>query len=220
MQLNLSQEYKVWDNIESVQYQSTRKTGNALDSIPVVKRRPLTVKERATSGGVYQGADAMFLVPVVLFNLGLPKPADVITDKDGNAFTVLDWTGQKRDSSGYTTYKIHAVNLAIHYDLSDVITFERYVSTLDASKTELKTWRPLYSNVPCRVQRLDDEVGQERGIRGTATRYNIYLAQDLSLVTRDRAAWPAALGGYLEVRKLTNRQRIDELSLVEAELTV
>ncbi len=209
-----------WDNTEPVTYTSTRKTGSMAASIAIARKRSVTLKEQAVSGGVYQGSDIVFLLPGKLLSpsLGQLKEADVVTDRDGIAWTVLSAQGQRRGLKGYAVWRLTCRALAIVYDLRDLATFERYMGVLDPAGIEVKAWRPVPNGagVSCRVQRISDQQAEERGIRGNEVLYEIYLAAELDLTVKDRVNWPAALGGYLEVRSIKNRQRIDELSVVEA----
>ncbi|MBY0523430.1 MAG: hypothetical protein K2R98_08520 [Gemmataceae bacterium] len=221
MQLDLSQDYKSWDSIEPVTYRSVRKTGEMADGIPVARRRPVTFKEMTASGGAYQAGDVVWLLPTALLSvaIGTPKEADVVEDGDRCPWTVLTAQGQRRDRNGYQTWKLTCRNLVVAYDLQDLVTIERAYGVLDAAGVEVRTWQPLYQALPCRMQPLVGELADERAIRGTAVRYDVFLSRDVAVdVTRDRVAWPAALGGYLEIKGYRNRERIDELPALECVL--
>jgi len=219
MNLSGRVEYLCWDNTEEVLYSSMgREAAYMEDTIAVAKRRALNIREAAASGGVYQAGDIVWLIPAVLYpkSMDVPKPADIITDRDGNEFTVLSAQGQRRDATGYQTYRCVTRNLAIAALMHDTVTIETPDSgTLDASHTELKTWRPLYAGVKCRVQPLDATVGAERAIRDMTTKYEVFLSRELAITTRERVVWPNALTGYLTITAYRNRQRIDELPVIE-----
>lgn len=223
--LDLSQDYLMWTNTElsGCRYQSTRNTGTMVDSIAICKKRSASDKEQAASGGAYTGTDVLWLIPTqqLAKSIGEPKPGDVVIDRDGNEFTVLQATGKRRDANGYQQWNLMSRNLVVAYDLRDTITIQTATATTDPnSGADLLSWQPIYQALPCKVQEVAAEESEERGIRGTARKYEIFVATDLAgLDTNCRVVWPAALGGYLEVKGYRGRGRIDELSVIEALLS-
>lgn len=223
VQLSFADNYLQWDNTEPVTYRSVRKTGEMVDTIPIARRRKLTVKDMATGVVGYQTGDIAWLVPQALLSpsLGRPKEADIIVDQLGRPWTVLTADGQSDDSNGPQTWRLTCRNVVIAFDLKDTVTIERAVSNLDASGTDVRTWQPLYSGITCRLQPVDQDIATERGITDLQGKYLIYLSQEVQVVMRDRVNVGAkAPGGYLEILSYRNRERIDELPYLECKLAV
>jgi head-tail adaptor len=226
MQLDLSQDYLSWDNTEAVQYASVRNTDTMYDVIPMVRRRMLSAKELAASGGAYIGGDSAFLIPTPLLAALLaqerqPKPGDQILDAGGQTWTVLGAQGQKQDRTAYQTWKCVCRNLAIVYDLQDLIDIQRATITYDAGGGKVKTWpsdgggSTPYPSLPARVQLLTDEVVEERGMRGFRGTHAVIVSKQLSVTYEDRIKWGSV---YLDIVGYHNPERIDELPVIDAML--
>ena len=227
MQLNLSADPSVWDNVESVTFQSTRK-GNRTTTLNGVQRTTLSKKELAASGGVYSALDLVFLIPAVGLPAGwLPKPADVITDSLNTAFTVLEADGQVRDGTAFQTWKLICRDPIIAYDLQDLINIERAALSADDTGAVVKTFPPaggqtLYQNLACRVQVVNESVRDQRLIHAVEGSYAVHVAKQLSVnVAEDRIRW-APQGGpvtyYLDLIAYHDAQMIDQLPILEARL--
>lgn len=214
-----SLDYLVWDGVEAVRYTSVRRTGSMADVVPVAMRRQLTVKEQAASRGAYQGGDLIWEVPAVLMQVGPCKPADVLNDVEGDGvdYTVLS---ADRACEG-SVWTLHTRSLAIAYDLQDAVDIERALVAESDTGARLKQWPPdagtvLYPSLACRVQPVDSEVGEERGLTGFVTKYQVFLSRATPDVTdQDRVKFGAQ---YLEVRGYHQAEQIGELPWLECEL--
>lgn len=235
MQLDLSQDYRSWDNTVQVSYVNTLNTGSQTDTIPVAKRRPISQYEMAASNGAYQAGDVLFLIPGPLLVNAEPKPADQVIDDEGTVFTVLSADGGKLDKAGeYQTWKITTRNVAVAFGLNDVVNIERSAIDYDTTGSATRAWpsdggaqggKVIYSKLACRVQPESAEIAEERGLKGQETRYTIFVSRQLDLldVRECRAAWlqankkPAI---YLDLLAYRNAQKIGELPMIEAVLRV
>ena len=57
MQMNMRDDFRCWDNVETITYSSTRNGGDMVDSIDNVRRHQVSLKEAATSFGAYVSGD-------------------------------------------------------------------------------------------------------------------------------------------------------------------
>jgi hypothetical protein len=202
MQLDLSQDWRAWDNLESATLQSRRNSGDMIDTILQAKRHKISTRELAASSGALQGGDVRFLLPAVLVLNGPPKPGDWILDLSENRFIVLAAEGRRRDRNGPTTWACDCRNIAIAFDLADQgVIIEDAVMTLDPSGVEVRTWKTLYSAFKTKVQLLEQMTVEERAIRGFEGTYAVYLEQELAVTNKMRVKWLGALAGYLEIVK-------------------
>lgn len=252
--LDMSLDYLCWTNTSSVLYESARAVPSVADKpprfdgktpatstppsrnqpllIPVAKRRNLTRRELASSGGVYTGLDQVYLLPDALFPVGLAsKPGDVVVElTDGSAeeqpgtrWTVLEvgW-GKNRQ-----TRRLTCRDLVLAYDLRDAITIERPAITYDAAGAPYKAFPSdavnpggvvLYQDLPARVQLVTKDMADERGIRGLEGKYEVIVGQEVDVTSEDRIALPG--GVYLDIVGYKNAMRIDELPVIVAERRV
>lgn len=182
------------------------------------KRRNLNAREKAASNATYVGASLNWMIPTSLVT-GPIKPGDLITDGDGQIYTVLETDLRAFKSFWYLT----CVNLAIAYDLQDLVDVQRATIILDGAGAAVKVFPPdggqtLYSSVAARVQPIEQEIREERGFRGPAIRYDVIVNQTATgISTEDRVLW-TAIGKYLEIKRVRNPERIDELPILECEL--
>lgn len=228
MNLSMQDDYKCWDNVESVTYTHVARTGNAEDTIPVVKRRSVKVGERSPSGGVYVAGDVVFLVPAVLLpaSVNPPKPADVVADEDGTRFTVLQVGQNKRSitrgQAACGTWRLEARDLVVAHELADRIDIQRAVVTLDPSGVAVRAWPPEggstpYPSLPCRVQLLTDEEAEERGIRGLGQKFKVVLSKQVELTKEDRIQWVEGnRTRVLRIESLHDPEQIADLPWIDA----
>jgi hypothetical protein len=221
--MDVSRDFMAWDNTEQVTLEITRRLpGQAVDqtrpapasdlvALPVAKRRMLNSREKAASLGAYTAGQLKWIVPRAVLGDVRPKEGDVIVDADGERWTVLSFDlGKWRQ-----TWQMVCINLAIAHDLRDVCDVQRAVVTYDASGAAHKEWSALHAGLSCRVQPDQQELREERGVRGDVIRYRVYVDRELYVrVTEDRIAWN---GRYLDIREYQNAQRIDELPVLVAE---
>jgi hypothetical protein len=192
-------------------------------------RIELNAREKATSGGVYVGAELNWLLPVPEMPLNfIPKPADVLTDHqlDNLPWVIQEVWGQCRDATGYQVWKVRGLALSIAHQLQDLIDVQRADIANDAAGVPVKTFpgsgggSTPYAQVPARVEEMSREETEERGLIGFKTAYTIYVAKPVATLTlEDRVKW--VNGGvtyYLTIKALKNAEKLDELPSIEAVL--
>lgn len=213
MNVDFSNDWWSWDNTESGQYRSSSGLSGPGDFIPVAKRRKLTKKELAASGGVYTGLDRVWAIPAAMFGQGfVPKPADVWIDAKSNTrWTVLEAESKKQD----TTWVLTCRDLVLAFGLTDAIVIERATINYDSSGVAVKTFSPVYSGIPARVQPQHSDIVDERGIRGMKTVVQIIVGQEVSVTNEDRVT---LAGVHYEIRGYHNSARIDELPVIDCEV--
>ena len=230
MQLDQSADYLVWDNTISVAYTHYSRTGSTVETLTPVKRRPLNLKEQAASRGAYQAGDVMLIVPQALITGAQPRQADYWQQGGaGDFFTVLDGSGAKLDQSGnYQTWRLHSRNLKIAAGLGDTVDVEQCQRVQGSGADVQRLWpsgKPaggiiLYAAVPCRVQPEEAQIVAERGKRGQATKYTVFVGIQLSLldVRECRLKWtPTGQAPvYLDIETYTDPEQIGELPRLAA----
>lgn len=251
-QLDQSQDYQSWDNTSAVLYEVARGVPSIADAasrfdgrtpaptpapsrnltqyVPVAKRRNLTNRERAASGGVYTSLDQVWIIPAALLPGVLPKPADVVVETldgsngqlPGTRWTVLETSlGKNRQ-----THRLTCRDLVLAYDLRDSITIERPAISYDAAGVPVKAFpsdaQPggvvLYADLPARIQLVSKEIAEQRGVRGLEGKYEVTVGQEVDVTSEDRIV--LAGGMYLDIVGYQNAQRIDELPKIIAERRV
>ncbi len=247
-----STDFAVWDQVESIAYESARRSypppdpdplllkgppvvpfdgaaapaGSQSDTIPVAKRRALTRKELAASAGAYTGGDLVWLIPAAVLPSWLtPKVGDVLIPAEGDRYTALDVALNK----GRQTWRLTTRNLAVAFDLRDLIQIERPQISYDDPSGAIRKLFPsgpgprggevLYANLLSKVHLEDQEISEERGIRGTKRVYSIIVSREVAVTDQDRVLLPWS-GAYLEIRGYHQAQQIDMLPVIEAEQVV
>lgn len=247
--IDMSLDYRMWDNTSAVNYEQGRRTSSIVDLpplfdgmtgapkskpsagrkhfVPAAKRRNLTSREMAASGGAYTADDLVWLLPDVLFPANLPSaPGDTIIEladdspdaQPGTRWTVLEagW-GKNRQ-----TRRLTCRDLVLSFQLRDLITIERPLLTQNASGAYLKQFPSdpgnpggvnLYTRLPARVQLISKDMALERGTKGLEGKYEIIVGHELDVTAEDRIVWGST---YLDIVGYTHAQRIDELPRVIA----
>ncbi|MDO8598440.1 MAG: hypothetical protein Q7R45_17660 [Sulfuricaulis sp.] len=226
------------DNIESVTYTSRRKAaagGDMIATIPNVLRHEVSVKEAGASGGAYASGDVVFHI----HRADLPKSiaelkmGDWLADDREVRYTVLAVNRQRRDRKEYQEFKVQARDLRIVFELEDVITIETPVVVQDSTGAEQVThWTRKYKDLPCRVQKIDETIAEERAIRGFQGNYTVTVDRELVVTDRDRIVLgtpPGAFAGgesnrtpirYLEIRGYRAAEAITELPVIDCQEVV
>ena len=214
--LDMSQDWRVWDNVEFARFDSIRGPSSMPTDLPAAMARNLTTKELLASNGAYTGTDLVWLIPAATVATDFSaKPGDVITDRNGVAWTVLEVGLNKQRQ----TWRLVCRSLAIVYDLRDQITIEQSSIFQDAALAPVRSWKPVYKNLSARVHPDESAIVDERGLRGQQNRYIVVVDRQLPAfdVREHRILWD---GKYLDIDKLTMAERISELPRMEARLKV
>ena len=237
-------DWRVWDKMEPIRIESARRKINVPDSVPQAKRRALTRKELAASGGAYTSQDMVWLVPVELVPHLDFKPADVVLDRDNIRWTALE--------AGFNTWRtwwrLVTRDLVLAFDLRDKIDIERASISMDASGAYVKAFPTLtpaigsqlldpqpiggtvaYRNLAAAVHPEAEDVVDQRGIRGSQTQLKIYVEKQIVVnVAEDRIRWVDVQGkvgprGAVHVLDMVHYQQadqIDQLPFITAVLKV
>lgn len=216
MQVDLSQDYLVWDNTEAVTHIRKRVNGggDVLTPISIAKNRQLTFKERAASGGVYTSMDRAFLVPKAL--LSSAKPGDQLIDSQAITYTVLE----APDYANETRWKLICRDLILAADLRDSIDIQRAAVSYDSMGGKITTWPPSggttpYASVPARVQKIEDTNELIFGATGYKGDYAVMIGQEVVLGDNDRMKFGTSV---FEIIAYRNSTRIDELPVLDCRL--
>lgn len=205
-QVDLSTDWQAVDNLTPIVYTSKRNTGSESAPIDAANRRQLTGKEVAASNASYVSAQIVWNIPVALFPSVIDRPKEGDTITDGNSPDIRNnpavWTVMNIALSAEKSWwDLTCINLAIAYDLADVITIERADIQLSPTGAPTKLFPPtggknLYASLLSRVQPQQTDEREERGYRGQATKYTIFLSQQIPNVnTEDRVLWNRVLPG-------------------------
>jgi hypothetical protein len=195
------------------------------DYVASAKRRALTIREQAASGGAYQAGDVSWIVPDLFIRPGIrPKPADAVIDSDQNRYTVLDAEQIKERQD----WRLVTRNLAIAFSLGHFIDIQKAAISYDRAGVEVQTYPEdgggtiAYANLLCRVQLASDVLVDERLIRGFKGTYAIYVSQQI-VFTADfnkyRCRWvDKGITHYLDITDYRNAEQIAELPVIGAEI--
>lgn len=233
VQMNMALDFLVWDNLETCTLVSRRSTGDMSDTIASVRRHQVTTKEAAASYGAYMDGDVFFYVARrrVSEAIGEPKIGDMVIDDEDNRFTVLAVDHRKRDKAQAQTFRLQGRNLSVVFDLRDLITIEVPVRTLDSSGVRTLVWATKYDFLPGRVQKLSEEVAEERGLRGFQAVYEVTVDREVTVTSEDRIKWIPGLvespGGqattphgeaavYLDIRQYREAESLGSLPVIQA----
>ncbi len=249
----MSLDHLCWDNTSSVAYEQAVAVPSIADAAPLfdgtspapapppsrnrvlyvqtAKRRNLTSRELAASGGVYTSLDQVWLIPTAVLPRGhVCKAGDVVVEPDSldasqpsTRWTVLEkgW-GKNRQ-----TWRLTCRDLVLAYDLRDLVTIERPAISYDAAGVPVKAFpsdpvnpggKTLYAALPARAQLVSKDVAEQRGIRGLEGKYEVIVGQEVAVTQEDRVLLPS--GMYLDIVGYTQAMRIDELPRIVAERRV
>lgn len=213
----------VWDRCEQISYEIARRSAPDVFAVPIAKRRAVSIREQAASGGTYTGQDLKWHFKSRHAPQGFAaKPADVVVDAGGTRWTVLEV-----QSNVYRTlWSLTTRNLALSFGLADRIDVERAALSYDASGAAVKTFPPhggrvLYAGVLARVQPETEDILDTRGIRGSAQSVRIIVAKQLLGldVAEDRVRWTDTATGqttYFDLVRYVSAKLITDLPVLEA----
>lgn len=215
MTLDFGNDYLLIANPEPVTFTSAGRLTSPAKAITHAFQYPVTVQERSPTGGVYTGATKLWTLPGALLDPVKPKPGDVVTDADGVAWTVLSFTyGQLARS-----YNLTCLSLALAYKLRRKVSIWPAARTVDAAGGAVTTHgSAAETNVPASIQEVAATPDTARGKRGRRRQYEIRLATQHLLTEGDQVRDEG--GVIYQVTGYREPNRIDELALVTAEVTV
>jgi len=175
-------------------------------------RRAVTTREAAESHGRYTASDVTWHLPAEELT-GVPRLGDVLVDAEGRRWTILDVQAAALQGR----WRCASRNLAVVYALDDTVTILKASYTKEDGGAAEPSWRPWKTGVRARIQPLATTVATEHHARRTATRYRIFVEEDLTLDHTHRIQ--GADGTVYKVTGTTAAERIGELQTIEAEVT-
>lgn len=143
------------------------------DTTEVAKRRALTFREAAMSGGAYTSSNLAFLVPTAAFATS-PKVGDQIRDASGVDHTILEATRGKLGN----TWRFVTIALALVNGLRNTGVLYRPGNDADYAGKRVPDLAAIVSDIPCRVQAMSGDDGDD-GYDGRVmrARYVAFLGQ-------------------------------------------
>lgn len=208
MPLDLKDDYKVLDGLEDV----------TLDGAPVTDAYPSDIvsTEAAPSEGVYLQTDVEWQIRTTAGVV--PRIGQVIVDGAGRSFTIL---GVRQPFlNDYYGCACRQVKIESDLALSDKITRHPAIIWLDREGSRVVNndlADPWFTDVPAKIQDVSAEHAEFMGKRGFSHLYHIYVVSEIDLVHGD-VLKDQHLNVY-DVVSWTNRDRIDELSMIVAGTT-
>lgn len=213
--LSLDEDYLIWDNVETVHFDSVNRITGTQRTDVLALRRALTTRELTAANGAYTGQDVAWLIPKkpISDTAFAPKPGDKVVD------AVSSWTAlEVKFINVRQVWRLVCRNLALAYGLRDKITIEQATRSTDSVGAIARpAWTAIYTDIGARVQPMNAEVKFERGVDGQEQAYTIIVDRELSLidVRNCRVPW---LGKYLDLRSYRMAELITELPRLEAVL--
>ena len=213
MPLDLQNDYKVFDGLEDITIEGEAITG--------AYREDIFDLEAAPSEGVYLHRNVAWQLPTDQF----PTPIGGIIPRIGQAivaagvtYTVLDVRHPfLNDYYGVATRR---AQIESDLALSDKITRYPAISWLDEECSRIVSNAaadPGFTDVPGKVQDVSADHAEFMGKRGFTHLYHIYVDREIDLSHSD-VLKDAHMNVY-DVVSWTNRDRIDELSMIVAGTT-
>lgn len=172
--LDLSDDYLIWDNRETITYTAEKRSGDSAYVIDDCKRRALTYRELAFSGGAYTSGDRAWLIPTAVIPDGItPKIADRVTDDDGAVWTVLEAALNTYQS----WWRLLTRNIVLAADLREVVTLSSPSTAQDAAGGRTPVYSTAVADLPAKI--LEGEVTSEDqlGKRQAVRRFTAWVGQ-------------------------------------------
>jgi hypothetical protein len=212
---NIASDYLVWEDLEAVTLRSVANAGDTDTAVTSAKRRAVTTREQAASGGRYTASDLNWFLPVTLLGSVTPKPADVVIDGDSRQWTALD----VQLMALRTVWKLTTRDFAIAYSLRDMVDWYEPAPTqsVDVAGHREPTWVPRKLALACRVQEQSAEVVEAFGKMVTQRRYAVWCETRIAPTHEGQLRWTTDAGEVrtLEVTGVTEADRIDALTRVD-----
>lgn len=169
IRIDMSDDYRIWDNPESIRLESARRNplpnvsrdllkrdgfvadpyrapdANEAGIIKVAKRRALTRRELAASLGAYTGRDMVWLIPAkeLIPNHEI-KVGDVVESLSDVFETAGErWTALEVSHNKWRqTWRLTCRNLVLAFDLRDLVDLQRAKVGFDEAGAAVKTFPP------------------------------------------------------------------------------
>lgn len=211
MPLDLSQDYRIFDNLEAGTLTSKRTSGDVMFPVEQALRRALTKKELADSYGRYTGLDVVWHLPKDLIPAVDPKPGDIWTDDE----TETDWTIlEAKFNTLKSMWRCVSRDPVIVFDLRQLLDVYEPTAALGVTGVREPVYAASYTAIAGRIQEADGSQVEDRGKRGTLKRFNIFVADQLTLTTDSQIRHN---GTIYSVKGWRGRESIGQLMTITAE---
>jgi len=223
--MDFSNDFLLWDFAEAVILADRPTVANPAQQVQIATalRSQVTDREKSPSNGAYAGFETNWFLPANLMGGLVASPGMTVTDGKGTRFTILTADYDEADK----VYQCGTVDLVLANQLRDQIDIQRATVTYDSATSALRTWPAdytsslnVYSQLPAKVQLLNQETQEVFGVLGFHGKYAVTVIRDVSILKHDRIRWYQRDGTsvFLDVLGQTNPQRIDELPVLDCEL--
>lgn len=169
------------------------------------------IRRRADSDGKLLASDLVWHLPAGQLEEP-PRPGDVVLDGSGARWTILE----ARSVTLQTRWRVNTRNLAIAHGLDDTVTILKATYAKTAAGAAEPTWHVWRTGVRARIQAQGATMGTEHRSRRTATRYRIFLDEDLTLDHTHRVEGPD--GTLYRILGTSGAERLGEPQTIEAEV--
>ena len=198
------------DGLEAVTIKYPGTAGTT--SVTHAKRRQVSTREAAASGGRYTTSDVSWHLPQTEATTR-PKLGSKIVDSDSVYWTVLSVD----DATRSTRWRCVSRALAIVAGLDTYVTVQRARYSKGQSGAAQPTWKEFAAGVKARIQPEGGDATVLAGAKIFDRRFRITLETEVAVDQACRII--GSDGAIYNVKSTQNPQAIDELFVVMAEQT-
>lgn len=197
----------VTDGLEAV---TLIRRGREPTAIAHALQRALSTAEIAASDGKYIAGDVRWHLPTV--EAETPKLGDYIEDAAGDRWTVLS----RREDTLEHRWRLVCRNVAIVYGLDDRVTIMMADWSKGSGGAAEPSWREWRTGIRARIQEIAAEPTTEHEGRITRRRFEIYIADDLTINHTHRVRGPDST--LYRITGTNGRGEIGRLQTINAEV--
>ncbi len=170
------------------------------------------IRRPAESDGKLVASDAVWHLPAE--QLGEPpRLGDWIVDSTKIRWTILEVQSATLGSR----WRLTTRNVAVAHGLDDTVTILKATYAKGPAGAAEATWKTWRTGVRARIQAQNTRVDTEHRTRRAATRYRIFIEQDLELDHTHRVQ--GSDGTLYKIVGTTGEGRLGEPQTIEAEVT-
>ena len=216
MGLNFSDDWKYWDNLESVAIVTgIRGPAESTNWPATAKRLELAYRELVASNGAYVSQDRKWLVPTQFLPGDIPPAlGDTLTDSAGTVWTVIS-----ADLNTWGTWwSLACRNLVLVSGLSDTAALWRPTNNQDLAGGRLPGYAVVSGAEALRVRiqetggTVEDRLGKKQAVR----RFTCFCGSRIYPEARDRII--ASDGTIYQITSWGNADRVDLLMEITLEI--
>lgn len=151
LKIDFDEDFNVLDDVDCVFYTPA---GSTASQKMEALRRAVRTSEAATSGGVYSIRDTVFTVPRCSLDTPPGLGGIFVTADKSELFYIYDI----QHVVNKTRYQCFCRRGFLQSELSDVITVKKNTGGKDAHGVSYKSWIPILSNHPAKVQETSNTI--------------------------------------------------------------